>query len=107
MAHAVNCLPLTALAQVRSPAIPCEIGGGQSYTVTSFFPSTSVSLVSTVPPMLDTHLGGHVASYRKDKLAQPRNSCVRFNHFQSNFSATRILPNSYLFWAGKRLVGYL
>jgi hypothetical protein len=29
------------------------------------------------------------------------------NAFQSNFSATRILPSSYLFWAGKRLVGYL
>jgi hypothetical protein len=29
------------------------------------------------------------------------------NPFQSNFSATRILPNSYLFWAGKRLVDYL
>jgi hypothetical protein len=31
----------------------------------------------------------------------------RFNPFQSNFSATRILPSSYLFWAWKRLVGYL
>jgi hypothetical protein len=30
-----------------------------------------------------------------------------FNPFQSNFSATRILPSSYLFWAGKRLVDYL
>jgi hypothetical protein len=30
-----------------------------------------------------------------------------FNPFQSNFSATRILPSSYLFWAGKKLVGYL
>jgi hypothetical protein len=30
-----------------------------------------------------------------------------YNPFQSNFSATRILPSSYLFWAGKRLVGYL
>jgi hypothetical protein len=28
------------------------------------------------------------------------------NPFQSNFSATRILPSSYLFWAGKRLVDY-
>jgi hypothetical protein len=32
---------------------------------------------------------------------------VYFNPFQSNFSATRILPSSYLFWAGKRLVDYL
>jgi hypothetical protein len=30
-----------------------------------------------------------------------------FNPFQYNFSATRILPSSYLFWAGKRLVDYL
>jgi hypothetical protein len=30
-----------------------------------------------------------------------------FNPFQSNISATCILPSSYLFWAGKRLVGYL
>jgi hypothetical protein len=31
----------------------------------------------------------------------------RFNPFQSNFSANRILPSSYLFWAVKRLVDYL
>jgi hypothetical protein len=30
-----------------------------------------------------------------------------FNPFQSNFSATRILPSSYLFSAGKRLVDCL
>jgi hypothetical protein len=29
------------------------------------------------------------------------------NLFQSNFSANRILPSSYLFWEGKRLVDYL
>ena len=29
------------------------------------------------------------------------------NPFQSNFSANRILPSSYLLWAGKRLVDYL
>jgi hypothetical protein len=29
------------------------------------------------------------------------------NPFQSDFSATRILPISYLFWAGKSLVEYL
>jgi hypothetical protein len=29
------------------------------------------------------------------------------NPFQSNFSANRILPGSYLFWAVKRLVDYL
>jgi hypothetical protein len=30
-----------------------------------------------------------------------------FNPFQSNFSATRILPSSYLFWAGKWMVDCL
>jgi hypothetical protein len=29
------------------------------------------------------------------------------NLFRSNFSATRILPSSYLFWVGKRLVDYV
>jgi hypothetical protein len=32
---------------------------------------------------------------------------TRINPFRSNFSATSIVPSSYLFWAGKRLVGYL
>jgi hypothetical protein len=30
----------------------------------------------------------------------------RLNPFQSNFSANRILPSSYLFWAVKMLVDY-
>jgi hypothetical protein len=29
-----------------------------------------------------------------------------FNPFQSVLSATRLLPSSYLFWAGKKLVDY-
>jgi hypothetical protein len=29
------------------------------------------------------------------------------NPFQSNFSANRILPSSYLFWAVKRMMDYL
>jgi hypothetical protein len=34
-------------------------------------------------------------------------SSETFNLFQSNFSANRILPSSYLFCAVKRLVDYL
>ena len=34
-------------------------------------------------------------------------NCNWVNPFQSNFSANRILPSSYLLWAGKRLVDYL
>ena len=40
---------------VRSQVNPCEIAGGQSGTVTGSSPSTSVSPVSTIPPMLHTH----------------------------------------------------
>jgi hypothetical protein len=32
---------------------------------------------------------------------------IYFNPFQSKFSANRILPSSYMFWAGKKLVDYL
>jgi hypothetical protein len=31
----------------------------------------------------------------------------QINPIQSNFSATRTLPSSYLFWVGKRFVDYL
>jgi hypothetical protein len=31
-------------------------------------------------------------------------SCTRINPFQSNLFANHILPSSYLFWAGKRLL---
>jgi hypothetical protein len=31
---------------------------------------------------------------------------IALNPFQSNFSANRILPSCYLFWAAKRLVDY-
>jgi hypothetical protein len=41
--------------------------------------------------------------YRRDVVNIP----LEINPFQSNFSANRILPSSYLFWAGKRLVDYL
>ena len=34
--------------------------------------------------------------------------CIgNINPFQFNFSANRILPSSYLLWAGKRLMDYL
>jgi len=36
-----------------------------------------------------------------------QNILNKLNPFQSNFSANHILPSSYLFWAGKRLVDYL
>jgi hypothetical protein len=43
----------------------------------------------------------------EQSLTESDNTRYCINPFQSNFSANRILPSSYLFWAGKRLVDYL
>jgi hypothetical protein len=43
-------------------------------------------------PVVKSHYGGR--------------NC-QFNPFQFSFSANRMLPSSYLFWAVKRLVDYL
>jgi hypothetical protein len=61
MAQAVSCRPHTAEARVRSQVSPCEIYGGQIGTVTGFPANISVSPVSIIPPMIDTHLQVHVA----------------------------------------------
>ena len=55
MSWAVSRRHLTTEAWVRSQTSPCEICGGQSVTGTGFSPSTSVSPVSTIPPMPHTH----------------------------------------------------
>jgi hypothetical protein len=47
--------------RLHSQASPCKSCGKQSDTRTSFSPSTSVSAVSIIPPMLHTHLHLHVA----------------------------------------------
>jgi hypothetical protein len=44
----------------------------------------------------------------KQQLGRPwRRWEDNINPFQSNFSANRILPSSYLYWVVKRLVDYL
>jgi len=54
---------LTAEARARSPASPCEFGGGKSDTGTGFY-SINVFPVSIVPPMICTHLQLYVAFNR-------------------------------------------
>jgi hypothetical protein len=46
-------VPLTAEVRVRSQVSPCEFCGGQSGTKQGFSPSTPVSPVTNIPPMLD------------------------------------------------------
>jgi len=49
-------MPLTAEVRVRSHISPCEICGGQSGTRQGFSPTTPVSPVTIIPPMLDIRL---------------------------------------------------
>jgi hypothetical protein len=52
MAQAVSRRPVTAESRVHHGVGPCGICGGQSGTGTGFSPSTSVSPVSFIPPVL-------------------------------------------------------
>jgi hypothetical protein len=56
MAQAFICQPLTVQAKVQSQANPCGICGGKSGTETDISPHTAVSIITILPPMLDTHL---------------------------------------------------
>jgi hypothetical protein len=56
MAQAVSRRPLTAEARVRAWVEACGICGGQSGTAAGFSPSSSVSPVSIIPPLLHIHL---------------------------------------------------
>ena len=74
MGQAVSTRSLTAEAWVRSRTIPCEICGEQSGIGTDVSPSTSVSHVSIIRPMLHTHL--HLNTYyscQKDKRVKHGN----------------------------------
>ena len=73
MAQAVSLRPLNAEVQFRSQTSSCEVFVGHSGNGTGFFPSTSVSPVSNIPPMLYTHLPSTCCCYLKDKRAKPGN----------------------------------
>ena len=64
MAQAVSRRLLSAVTRVWSQASPFVVG---KVTLTSFSPSSSVSSISIVPPVHDTHLHLNVASYREDR----------------------------------------
>jgi len=55
MAQAVSRRPVTTDVPVRSLVSPCEICGRQGGTVTGLSPSTLVSSVTMVPPVLRNH----------------------------------------------------
>jgi len=59
-----------AQARVRSQASPSEICGRQSCTETGFSPSTSVSPVGVIPPMLRMHLHLNIIGRRTGNVKQ-------------------------------------
>jgi hypothetical protein len=71
--QAVSRRPLIADARVRSQVTQCEICGGQSGIGTRFSPSTPVSPVSIIPPMLHTHS----AIYHRRYTIAATNSAVK------------------------------
>jgi hypothetical protein len=68
VAQAVSRRPVTAETWVLPRVSPFEIGGVQSGFGTGFSPSTSVSSVNIIPPILHTYLHLHVAFARRTKM---------------------------------------
>jgi hypothetical protein len=67
IAQAVSRQPVAAKARFRSHVSTCEICGGESGTTKDFSPNTSVSSVSIIPSLPQTHLYRHVVLNGKIK----------------------------------------
>jgi hypothetical protein len=70
MTQAVSRRPVTAEARVRSWVSPRGVCGGQSGTGTGFSPSTSVSPVNFIPPVL------YYMEKRKKNLSSSSQGCT-------------------------------
>ena len=79
MAPAVGPRPVAARARVRSHVSPSDIRGRQNGTGTGFSPSTSVSPVGKISPMLRAHLrltitGRSMGNFKQTNKQRP--SCL-------------------------------
>ena len=64
MAETASRQGVTAGARVQSRAIPCQIGGGAVGSGTVFSYTTSVFLISVIPPTLQIHLNLNISLIR-------------------------------------------
>jgi hypothetical protein len=64
MADSASCQGATAGARVQSRAIPCQTDGGVICSATGFSYSTSVFLISIIPPTLQTHFNLNISLIR-------------------------------------------
>jgi predicted small secreted protein len=109
MAQAVSRRPLTAETRVRTRVSPCGISDGQSGTGTGFSPSSSLSSVTIIPPLLSVlinHAGMNkmpvkgssetVSPSRHEQQEQPRliiRSSITFHVIRTANNLFRFLIN--------------
>jgi len=77
----LHTVQITAETRDRSHVSPCEVCGEQCDTLTGFSPSTSVSPVSIIPPMLHIQLHLHVELARTNgKVWEPSKKQCSFGN---------------------------
>jgi hypothetical protein len=97
-----NNVSFTLASQKQDKTVACTVYSSMLKYLHFEFRSSFPCLLVVLHEML--------SSYEKDFPHNSKTlSLMRklLTPFQSNFSATCIFPSSYLFWAEKRLVGYL